>query len=168
MHQSDTQKTALLLHAEPLTQIQRVIIAVPRENAAVSQKFRDLRWVVLPNSNRNRRAALMEAFRIANAKEAQLRNRQQALDQSSQQRRFVLPRRAIRRQQRAAAVLRARVLSPPKFRKVIARRTDSCDQLLYLRSRLPAVRKRIRSRAHFVRLELQQPLPLPIQRAHVR
>src|SRR5260370_29068372 len=109
MHQADAQEAALLFHSEALAQVQRVIISVPGENAAVAQKFPNLRWIVVPNSNRNGRAALVKALGIADTKEAQLRNPQQALDHSPQQRCFVLTRSAIRRQQRAEAIRRARL-----------------------------------------------------------
>src|SRR5258708_28106368 len=137
MHQADAQEAALPFHSEALAQVQRVVISVPGENATVAEKFRDLRWIVAPNSNRNGRAALVKALGIADTEEAQLRNPQQALDQSSEQCRFVLPRRAIGRQQRAAAILCARLLPPSQFRKVIDRRANPRDQLLHLRPSFP-------------------------------
>src|SRR5258708_31980412 len=112
MHQADAQEAALPFHSEALAQVQRVVISIPGENAAVAQKFLDLRWIVVPNSNRNGRAALVKALGIANTDEAQLRNPQQSLDQLLQQCRFVLPRRAISRQQPAAPILRARLTTP--------------------------------------------------------
>src|ERR1700730_1569098 len=165
MHQADAQEAALLFHPEPLAEVQRVVVAVPGENAAVTQKLRDLSGIVLPNSNRYSRAALVKALRITDTEEPQLRNREQALDQPPEQRRFVLACSAIGGQQRAPSILPARVLTPPKLRKIIDGRADSGNQLLDLRPGLPAVRKRIRRRAHFVRLELQEALRCAIARA---
>src|SRR6266852_4915853 len=54
MHQADAQEAALPFHSEALAQVQRVVISVPGENATVAEKFRDLRWIVIPNSNGDR------------------------------------------------------------------------------------------------------------------
>src|SRR6266478_1979875 len=139
MHEADAEQAAAFFDAEAFGQVERVVVAVPGEDAAVAEKLRDFGGIVLANSNRNRRAALVEALGIADAEKAQLGNGEQAVEQACEKRGFVLVRYAIRGDQGAAAVFCGGIMTAAKLGKVVDGGADSRDQLLHLRAGFPTV-----------------------------
>ena len=71
MDDADTKQAALVFHAEPFGEIERVIVAVPGEDAAVAKMFGDVDRLVIRETERNRGAAIAEALGIANAEKLQ-------------------------------------------------------------------------------------------------
>src|SRR6202048_3515379 len=124
--------------------------------------------MVIADSDGNRGTALVKTVSIADAEKTQLGNGEQAVDQAREQRGFVLMRYAISGEQSAAAIGCGGIVTAAELGEVVDRSADSGNQLLHLRAGFPAIGKRIGGRAHFVGPELQQPLALSIQRAHVR
>src|SRR5260370_88436 len=104
MDEADAEEAAELFDAEALAQVQRVVISVPGENAALTEKLRDFRGMVIADADRHRGAALVETAGIADAEEAKLGNREQAVDQAREQGSFVLMCYAIRGEQSASAI----------------------------------------------------------------
>src|SRR5260370_11465932 len=168
MDEADAEEAAELFDAEALAQVQRVVISVPGENAALTEKLRDFRGMVIADADRHRGAALVETAGIADAEEAKLGNREQAVDQAREQGSFVLMCYAIRGKQGASAIGCARVVAAAELSEVIDCCANAGDQLLDLRAGFPSVGERIVGRAYFVWLELQQALALAVERAHVR
>src|SRR5258708_10703128 len=74
MHQADSQDTTVLLDAKALGEIQCVEISVPGENPARAKESSDFRRMVVPQAERQRGAALVQAFRIRDAEDAHPRN----------------------------------------------------------------------------------------------
>src|SRR2546423_4875984 len=167
MHQANAQQPAALLDAEPLGQVQRVIVSVPRENPALAEKCSHFRRRILPKPHGNGRTALPKSLRIPNPEETQSWNLQQALDQLCQQSRFVLMCGPVSRQQRTASMCYGRVATPSQLRNVVYRCADSRDLFLHLRAGLPAVGKSLRRGPHLIGLESQQVLALSIQGPHM-
>src|SRR6185437_15181213 len=119
MNESDSQEAADGFDAEAFRQVQCVIVAVPGEDAALTQECRYFRRSVIGETQGNRRAALVKLFRIADAEKSQAWNCEQPLDQTREQRHLVLARRAVGRKQCAAAVLCCGIASPAQLREVI-------------------------------------------------
>jgi hypothetical protein len=78
---ADTKQSTFLFHAEPLGEIQRVVVAVPSEDAAVAEVLGDVDRLVIRQAERNRGAALAEALRVANTEKLQPGNGEQAVDE---------------------------------------------------------------------------------------
>src|SRR5260370_2771818 len=168
MDEADAEEAAELFDAEALAQVQRVVISVPGENAALTEKLRDFRGMVIADADRHRGAALVETAGIADAEEAKLGNGEQAVDQAREQGSFVLMCYAIRGKQSASAIGCDGIVAAAELSEVIDCCANAGDQLLDLRAGFPSVGERIVGRAYFVWLELQQALTLAVERAHVR
>src|SRR6185369_16228224 len=69
MRKANTQHAAALLHTQPLREIDRVVVAVPGEDAALAQVLGQLTWRVALHSNGHCRSALIELCRILDAVE---------------------------------------------------------------------------------------------------
>ena len=89
MHQADAQEAAFVLDAEPFRQIQRVVVAVPGEDAALAEKCGDI------GGDGDRRCRTetveqrsLETLWIGNSIETQPGNGQQAGDQLCEQSTF--------------------------------------------------------------------------------
>ena len=67
MNEADAEQSAVLLHAEAFGQIERVVISVPGEDAAITEKFGDGSRVVIADSNGYGRTAFGEAGGIRDA-----------------------------------------------------------------------------------------------------
>ena len=115
----------MLFHAEALGEIQGVEIPVPGKDAALAEKPRNFRWMVMAQPERQSRAALVKAILLGDAKDVYAWNRLQASDQSGQQICFVGMGCAVCRLQRFAAVPYGRVTMPPQRRNVIHSSADS-------------------------------------------
>src|ERR1700723_2046784 len=81
MDDADTKQAAFLFHAEPFGEIERVIVAVPGEDAAVAEMFGDIDGLVVQQAERNRGAAIAEAFRVANTEKFEAGYGEQAVDE---------------------------------------------------------------------------------------
>src|SRR5260370_12059525 len=69
MHQPDTQQAAVLFNAQPLGEIERVVVAVPCEDAAVAEELCHLERRVSCQSHGHSRYALSEARRVRDPEE---------------------------------------------------------------------------------------------------
>ena len=47
MNEADAQEAAFGFDAEALGQVQRVVVAVPRKDAAIAEELRNFRWRVI-------------------------------------------------------------------------------------------------------------------------
>src|SRR5579859_103577 len=127
MNYSDSEKAADGFDAEAFRQVQCVVVAVPSEDAALAEECRHFGGRVIGKPDRNRRATLMKLIWIADAEKLQAWKCEQAWDQTREQGHLVLARRAIGREQCAAAVLCCGIATPAQLGEVIDRRSDACD-----------------------------------------
>src|SRR5258708_36192301 len=72
MHEADAEETTAFLDAEALGQVQRVVISIPGEDAAVAEKLRDFRGVMIADATLKALAALVEAAWSSRAPEERL------------------------------------------------------------------------------------------------
>src|SRR5262245_46698602 len=154
---------SLLLHSQSFGQSQRVEASIPGEDSALSKKCCDFRRVVLAKAQRQRRAPLIESLRINDPENPGATNRVQALDQLRNEGPFVWHDCAVSRSECLAPVPWAFLAAPSQFCKIFHRCLNSRNELMDLRPRFPALRRRIRCGPHFVRLEAFQVLFLAVE-----
>src|SRR5262249_26547352 len=103
VNEADPQHAAILLHAQPLGEIERIVVTVPGENSLFAQRLGELAWRVPFNSHCDSRRAPVEALRLTDAVERQPRNFQQAFFQLFSQTPLVVTDGAHRREQMPTA-----------------------------------------------------------------
>lgn len=81
MDDADTKQSTFLFHAEPLGEIQRVVVAVPSEDAAVAEMPGDVDRLVIGQAERNRGAAIAESLGIADTEKFQTGDGEQTVDE---------------------------------------------------------------------------------------
>ena len=67
MDQADAEEATGGLDGEALGQVQGVVVAVPGEDAAVAQEFRDIHGFVIGDPNGDRGAAVVEILWVGDA-----------------------------------------------------------------------------------------------------
>src|SRR5450631_822845 len=97
MYQADAQQSAFLLHLKALRKIECVVVPVPGKDAAIGEKFGNRLRRMIPDAERERRAAFLKSLRVGDPENAYTRNRLQALDQPRDQPSLVGDRASIRR-----------------------------------------------------------------------
>ena len=90
VRQADAQHAAALLHAQPLGQVDGVVVAVPGKDAALTQALGQVARSVALQANGNGRRTLVELRRIGDAIEGQTRDRQQSANELRRQFALVL------------------------------------------------------------------------------
>src|SRR5689334_11008909 len=95
MDQAHAKEAAAGFDAEAFGQIQRVVVAVPRENAAFAEEPGDFRGMVISQPHRNRRTALLKSLWIADAEKAQAGNGEQPFGEMRKKRHLMLASCAI-------------------------------------------------------------------------
>ena len=84
MHEPDPQKASGLFDVEVLGQVQRVVVPVPGEDAALAEVGRQFERGVMGDADRERGAALVEVRRIVDAINLQTGNLAQARHHAGQ------------------------------------------------------------------------------------
>src|SRR5215472_16285262 len=81
LNKADAQHSAFMFHLKTLRQIERIVIAVPGEDAASGEEFGDRPGRTITDAERESRAAFFIPRRIGDAVDAKVRNRPQAFDE---------------------------------------------------------------------------------------
>ena len=159
----------LRFHAKALRQIQRVVVSIPGEDAALAKERGNLRRIVIAETQRKRRAALRKTFRIGDPENAQAR-------ESTAAHRSAAPAsahsygdgRAIRRQpalRAASSPLRRNAGPVPRGNPPPRRSPRSVPAPAFPFPSAPASDS---SRAALCRDESAPDVALSVKRAHVR
>src|SRR5882762_11723234 len=82
VEEPDAQKPPVLFDVQLFGEVQRVIVAIPREEAACTQLGRQFEWRVSLNAHRDGWTAVIKTLRIADTVELQSRKFSQAVDQA--------------------------------------------------------------------------------------
>ena len=128
MNEADAQEAAGGFDAEALGQIQRVVVAVPGEDAAFAEERGDFRGRVIGEADGDCRAALVKSLRIGDAEKLQAGNCQQARRLSlREQLHFMLARGAVGGEQGAAAIFGRWIAAATELGEVINGGADSSD-----------------------------------------
>jgi hypothetical protein len=167
---ADTEEAAFLFDAEAFGEIEGVVVAVPREDAAVAEMFGDVDWLVIAEAERNRGAAIAEALGIANTEKLKARDGEQAVDELREQRHFVVARDFVGGEERAAAIFRCGgwIGAAADFGDVVDGGVDTGDEFLNLRAGFPSIGCVVVGGTHFVRMKFLEQLALAVERAHMR
>jgi hypothetical protein len=165
---ADTKQSTFLFDAKPFGEIERVVVSVPREDAAVAEMLGDVDRLVIGQAERNRGAAIAESLGIADTEKFQTGDGEQTVDELCEQRHFVLARDFVGGEQFAAAILRVRVSAAANLGDVVDGGADSRDEFLKLRTGFPAIGACVGRGANFIRMKFLEQLALAVERAHVR
>src|ERR1035438_7186759 len=70
MYQTDAQHSAFLLHLKALRQIECVVVPVPGKDAALGEKFGNRLRRMIPDAERECRAAFLKSLRVGDPEDA--------------------------------------------------------------------------------------------------
>src|SRR5579863_200614 len=167
MDQADAQQAAIFFDPKALCQIQRVVISVPSENAAVTEEFSAFERTVISEAHADGGHALLETRRVGNSVEAQARNDEQSANHLLGEIHFVLAHDAMSGHQGRAAIGDSGITFAAEFSHVVNRCSHAREAFVNLRSGLPAIRQSFGSGPNFVGTEAHQQVAFAVNATHV-
>src|SRR5215469_29958 len=114
VYKTDAQQPALRFDTQPFAKIQRVVVAVPGENAPLAEERGNGGRMVGSHAQRERRTAFGEAVRVGNAIDAHSGNHLKAADEARNQPPLVGDRCAVSGHKRLTPRFDRAVAPPPE------------------------------------------------------
>src|SRR3984957_17178377 len=169
MHQPDPQKPSQSLHVQLFSDVKRVVVSVPGEDAPFAELSCQLQRRVAFDADDDRCTTILEAARVCDAVELQSGNGQEAGNHFLHHLAFVLMEGGMRSHDRLTPCLaRTLLLALASYLfPIIHASFDSSDALVIQRSPFPTVRNVVGVGPHLVRTEFLQMLALAVEHPHM-